>query len=418
MNINNYMKKVGEKAKASSYLLAKSSTEQKNNFLNDLSKRIIDNEQKIIDANKHDLEDAKKKNLDEAFIDRLALNKKNIASMAEGLRQVQSLNDLIGEITDIRKINSGIQVGRMRVPLGVVGMIYESRPNVTIDAAALAIKSGNAIILRGGSESLISNNYLAQLILESLKVASLPLDSIQIIETKDRAAVTELIQLKDYVDVIIPRGGKSLVKKITEESTIPVIKHLDGNCHIFVDDDADIKMALELVDNSKTQRLGTCNTLESLVVSNSIAKDFLPKIKAIFDSKEIEMRVCQNSLHIIPTAKKAIDEDYYEEYLGPVISCVIVKSIDQAIKHINHFSSGHTESIVTNNHANAMKFLREIDSSSVMINASTRFADGFEYGLGAEIGISTDKFHARGPVGLEGLTSMKYIVLGNGQIRK
>ena len=412
------MKKVGEQAKASSYLLAKSTTEQKNTFLYDLSKRIIANEQKIIDANKHDLEDAKKNNLDEAFIDRLALNKKNIAIMAEGLRQVQSLNDLIGEITDVRQLNSGIQVGKMRVPLGVVGMIYESRPNVTIDAAALAIKSGNAIILRGGSESLISNNYLAQLILESLKVASLPLSSIQIIETKDRAAVTELIQLKDYVDVIIPRGGKSLVKKITEESTIPVIKHLDGNCHMFVDDNADIQMALELVDNAKTQRLGTCNTLESLVVSNSIANDFLPKIQAIFDSKDIEMRVCQNSLKIIPTAKKADNNDYYEEYLGPTISCIIVKNIDDAIEHINHFSSGHTESIVTNNHTHAMKFLREVDSSSVMINTSTRFADGFEYGLGAEIGISTDKFHARGPVGLEGLTSMKYIVLGNGQTRK
>jgi len=412
------MKKVGEQAKASSYLLAKSTTEQKNTFLHDLSKRIIANEQKIIDANKHDLEDAKKNNLDEAFIDRLALNKKNIAIMAEGLRQVQSLNDLIGEITDVRQLNSGIQVGKMRVPLGVVGMIYESRPNVTIDAAALAIKSGNAIILRGGSESLISNNYLAQLILESLKVASLPLSSIQIIETKDRAAVTELLQLKDYVDVIIPRGGKSLVKKITEESTIPVIKHLDGNCHMFVDDDADIQMALELVDNAKTQRLGTCNTLESLVVSNSIANDFLPKIQAIFDSKDIEMRVCQNSLKIIPAAKKADNNDYYEEYLGPTISCIIVKNIDDAIEHINHFSSGHTESIVTNNHTHAMKFLREVDSSSVMINTSTRFADGFEYGLGAEIGISTDKFHARGPVGLEGLTSMKYIVLGNGQTRK
>jgi len=412
------MKKIGEQAKASSYLLAKSTTEQKNTFLNDLSKRIIVNEQKIIDANKHDLEDAKKNNLDEAFIDRLALNKKNIAIMAEGLRQVQSLNDLIGEIADVRQLNSGIQVGKMRVPLGVVGMIYESRPNVTIDAAALAIKSGNAIILRGGSESLISNNYLAQLILESLKVASLPLSSIQIIETKDRAAVTELIQLKDYVDVIIPRGGKSLVKKITEESTIPVIKHLDGNCHMFVDDDADIQMALELVDNAKTQRLGTCNTLESLVVSNSIANDFLPKIQAIFDSKNIEMRVCQNSLKIIPAAKKADNNDYYEEYLGPIISCIIVKNIDDAIEHINHFSSGHTESIVTNNHTHAMKFLREVDSSSVMINTSTRFADGFEYGLGAEIGISTDKFHARGPVGLEGLTSMKYIVLGNGQTRK
>ena len=418
MDINNYMKKVGKQAKSASYLLAKVSTEQKNTFLDDLSKKIIANEQEIIDANKKDLENAKNNNLDDAFIDRLALNNKNITAMAEGLGQVQSLNDLIGEVTEIRQMNSGIQVGKMRVPLGVIGMIYESRPNVTIDAAALAIKSGNAIILRGGSESLISNNYLATLILESLNVAGLPHGSVQIIETKDRAAVTQLIQMNDYVDVIIPRGGKGLVNKITDEATIKVIKHLDGNCHMFVDDDADIAMALKLVDNAKTQRLGTCNTLESLIVSESIAKNFLPQMQAIFDIKKIEMRVCQNSLKIIPKAKKADNDDFHEEFLGPIISCKIVKNIDEAIKHINHFSSGHTESIVTNNHANAMMFLREVDSSSVMINVSTRFADGFEYGLGAEIGISTDKFHARGPVGLEGLTSMKYIVLGNGQTRK
>ena len=418
MDINNYMNEVGEHAKSSSYHLAKASTEQKNIFLNDLSQRISDNKQKIFEANNNDIENAKKSNLDDAFIDRLELNKKNITSMTEGLRQIESLDDLIGEITDIRQMNSGIQVGKMRVPLGVIGMIYESRPNVTIDAAALAIKSGNAIILRGGSESLASNNYLATLILESLKVASLPNGSVQIIKTKDRAAVTKLIQMNNFVDVIIPRGGKGLVKKITDEATIPVIKHLDGNCHMFVDEDADMGMALELIDNAKTQRLGTCNTLESLIISNSIAKSLLPRIKAVFDSKRIEMRVCENSLKIITNAKKASDHDFYEEYLGPVISCKIVKNIDDAIKHINNHSSGHTETIVTNNHINAMKFLREVDSSSVMINASTRFADGFEYGLGAEIGISTDKFHARGPVGLDGLTSMKYIVLGTGQIRK
>ena len=412
------MNEVGEHAKSSSYHLAKASTEQKNIFLNDLSQRINDNKQKIFEANNNDIENAKKSNLDDAFIDRLELNKKNITSMTEGLRQIESLDDLIGEITDIRQMNSGIQVGKMRVPLGVIGMIYESRPNVTIDAAALAIKSGNAIILRGGSESLASNNYLATLILESLKVASLPNGSVQIIKTKDRAAVTKLIQMNNFVDVIIPRGGKGLVKKITDEATIPVIKHLDGNCHMFVDEDADMGMALELIDNAKTQRLGTCNTLESLIISNSIAKSLLPRIKAVFDSKKIEMRVCENSLKIITNAKKASDQDFYEEYLGPVISCKIVKNIDDAIKHINNHSSGHTETIVTNNHINAMKFLREVDSSSVMINASTRFADGFEYGLGAEIGISTDKFHARGPVGLDGLTSMKYIVLGTGQIRK
>ena len=418
MDINNYMNEVGEHAKSSSYHLAKASTEQKNIFLNDLSQRINDNKQKIFEANNNDIENAKKSNLDDAFIDRLELNKKNITSMTEGLRQIESLDDLIGEITNIRQMNSGIQVGKMRVPLGVIGMIYESRPNVTIDAAALAIKSGNAIILRGGSESLASNNFLATLILESLKVASLPNGSVQIIKTKDRAAVTKLIQMNNFVDVIIPRGGKGLVKKITDEATIPVIKHLDGNCHMFVDEDADMGMALELIDNAKTQRLGTCNTLESLIISNSIAKSLLPRIKAVFDSKKIEMRVCENSLKIITNAKKASDQDFYEEYLGPVISCKIVKNIDDAIKHINNHSSGHTETIVTNNHINAMKFLREVDSSSVMINASTRFADGFEYGLGAEIGISTDKFHARGPVGLDGLTSMKYIVLGTGQIRK
>lgn len=412
------MNEVGEHAKSSSYHLAKASTEQKNIFLNDLSQRISDNKQKIFEANNNDIENAKKSNLDDVFIDRLELNKKNITSMTEGLRQIESLDDLIGEITNIRQMNSGIQVGKMRVPLGVIGMIYESRPNVTIDAAALAIKSGNAIILRGGSESLASNNYLATLILESLKVASLPNGSVQIIKTKDRAAVTKLIQMNNFVDVIIPRGGKGLVKKITDEATIPVIKHLDGNCHMFVDEDADMGMALELIDNAKTQRLGTCNTLESLIISNSIAKSLLPRIKAVFDSKKIEMRVCENSLKIITNAKKASDQDFYEEYLGPVISCKIVKNIDDAIKHINNHSSGHTETIVTNNHINAMKFLREVDSSSVMINASTRFADGFEYGLGAEIGISTDKFHARGPVGLDGLTSMKYIVLGTGQIRK
>ena len=337
--------------------------------------------------------------------------------MATGLLQIASLNDLIGEISNVKQMPSGIQVGKMRVPLGVIGMIYESRPNVTIDAAGLAIKSGNSIILRGGSESLASNNYLARLIEESLIVAGLPKHSVQIIKTKDRDAVTELIQMNSYVDVIIPRGGKSLVKKITEEARIPVIKHLDGNCHIYVDKYADMGTALSVVDNSKTQRLGTCNTLESLVISSSIAKDFLPKIREIFDGKNIEIRGCANTIKIVPGITKALESDFYEEYLGPTISSVIVENTEEAIANINKYSSGHTESIITNNNSNAMQFLREIDSSSVMINASTRFADGFEYGLGAEIGISTDKFHARGPVGLEGLTSMKYIVLGTGQIR-
>lgn len=411
------MQEVGLQSKESSFEIAKASSSKKNLFLNDLANRISRNEEEIIKVNHLDLDEAKRNNLDEAFVDRLTLNKKSIASMATGLLQIASLNDLIGEISNVKQMPSGIQVGKMRVPLGVIGMIYESRPNVTIDAAGLAIKSGNSIILRGGSESLASNNYLARLIEESLIVAELPKHSVQIIKTKDRDAVTELIQMNSYVDVIIPRGGKSLVKKITEEARIPVIKHLDGNCHIYVDKYADMGTALSVVDNSKTQRLGTCNTLESLVISSSIAKDFLPKIREIFDGKNIEIRGCANTIKIVPGITKALESDFYEEYLGPTISSVIVENTEEAIAHINKYSSGHTESIITNNHSNAMQFLREIDSSSVMINASTRFADGFEYGLGAEIGISTDKFHARGPVGLEGLTSMKYIVLGTGQIR-
>ena len=417
MDIKKYMQEVGLQSKESSFEIAKASSSKKNLFLNDLANRISRNEEEIIKVNHLDLDEAKRNNLDEAFVDRLTLNKKSIASMATGLLQIASLNDLIGEISNVKQMPSGIQVGKMRVPLGVIGMIYESRPNVTIDAAGLAIKSGNSIILRGGSESLASNNYLARLIEESLIVAGLPKHSVQIIKTKDRDAVTELIQMNSYVDVIIPRGGKSLVKKITEEARIPVIKHLDGNCHIYVDKYADMGTALSVVDNSKTQRLGTCNTLESLVISSSIAKDFLPKIREIFDGKNIEIRGCANTIKIVPGITKALESDFYEEYLGPTISSVIVENTEEAIAHINKYSSGHTESIITNNHSNAMQFLREIDSSSGMINASTRFADGFEYGLGAEIGISTDKFHARGPVGLEGLTSMKYIVLGTGQIR-
>ena len=417
MDIKKYMQEVGLQSKESSFEIAKASSSKKNLFLNDLANRISRNEEEIIKVNHLDLDEAKRNNLDEAFVDRLTLNKKSIASMATGLLQIASLNDLIGEISNVKQMPSGIQVGKMRVPLGVIGMIYESRPNVTIDAAGLAIKSGNSIILRGGSESLASNNYLARLIEESLIVAGLPKHSVQIIKTKDRDAVTELIQMNSYVDVIIPRGGKSLVKKITEEARIPVIKHLDGNCHIYVDKYADMGTALSVVDNSKTQRLGTCNTLESLVISSSIAKDFLPKIREIFDGKNIEIRGCANTIKIVPGITKALESDFYEDYLGPTISSVIVENTEEAIAHINKYSSGHTESIITNNHSNAMQFLREIDSSSVMINASTRFADGFEYGLGAEIGISTDKFHARGPVGLEGLTSMKYIVLGTGQIR-
>ena len=418
MNIKNYMLNIGQKAKKASFKMASATTIQKNKFLNNLGNRILLEEAKIIAANMKDLTQASKDQKDEAFIDRLTLNKKNIIAMADGLFQIEKLDDPIGQISNQRTMQSGIKVSQMRVSLGVIGMIYESRPNVTIDAAGLSIKSGNAIILRGGSEAINSNTYLGELITQSLKETGFHSSSVQIVEMTDREAVSELITMSNFVDVIIPRGGKSLIKKITEDAKIQVIKHLDGNCHIYVDEFADIDSAINIVDNSKTQRLGTCNTLESLVISSKIAKDFLPKIQKIFNSKKIEMRVCPETKKITPDAKDAKEEDYYTEYEGPIISIKIVNSIDEAIEHINKYSSKHTESIITKNQGNGQKFIREIDSSSVMINASTRFADGFEYGLGAEIGISTDKFHARGPVGLEGLTSLKYIVIGTGQIRK
>ena len=412
------MLNIGQEAKKASFKMASATTIQKNKFLNNLGNRILLEEAKIIAANMKDLTQASKDQKDEAFIDRLTLNKKNIIAMADGLFQIEKLDDPIGQISNQRTMQSGIKVSQMRVSLGVIGMIYESRPNVTIDAAGLSIKSGNAIILRGGSEAINSNTYLGELITQSLRETGFHSNSVQIIKMTDREAVGELITMSNFVDVIIPRGGKSLIKKITEDAKINVIKHLDGNCHIYVDEFADIDTAVNIVDNSKTQRLATCNTLESLVISSKIAKEFLPKIQKIFNSKKIEMRGCAETKKIIRDAKNAKEEDYYMEYAGPVISIKIVNSIDEAIEHINKYSSQHTESIITKNQGNGQKFIREIDSSSVMINASTRFADGFEYGLGAEIGISTDKFHARGPVGLDGLTSLKYIVLGTGQIRK
>jgi|TARA_B110000014_G_C20125060_1_gene598552 glutamate-5-semialdehyde dehydrogenase len=418
MDIKDYMIKVGSEARNASFRIASASSLQKNKFLNNLANKILTNEENIIDSNKKDLIQAAKDNHDKAFIDRLTLNKKNITAMADGLLQIEKLDDPIGQIINKRTMQSGIKVSQMRVSLGVIGMIYESRPNVTIDAAGLSIKSGNAIILRGGSEAIYSNSYLGELISQSLEETGFHSSSVQIIKITDRKAVDELIIMNKFIDVIIPRGGKSLIKKISEDARIPVIKHLDGNCHIYVDEFADIDRALNIVDNSKTQRLGTCNTLESLVISSKIAKDFLPKIKKIFKAKQIEIRGCTETKKIISDIKDAKEEDYFTEYLGPIISIKIVDSIDKAIKHINKYSSKHTESIITNDQDNGKKFIREIDSSSVMINASTRFADGFEYGLGAEIGISTDKFHARGPVGLEGLTSLKYIILGTGQIRK
>ena len=418
MDIKDYMLKIGSEAKNASFTVASSTTSQKNKFLNNLARRILDNKDNITAHNKKDLIQASKDNQDDAFIDRLTLNEENIMGMANGLFQLEKLDDPIGQISNQKTMQSGIKVSQMRVALGVIGMIYESRPNVTIDAAGLSIKSGNAIILRGGSEAINSNTYLGELITQSLKETGFHSNSVQIIKVTDREAVSELITMSNFVDVIIPRGGKSLIKKITEDAKINVIKHLDGNCHVYVDEFADIDIAVNIVDNSKTQRLGTCNTLESLVISSKIAKEFLPKIQKIFKNKKIEMRGCAETKKIIPGAKNAKEEDYYMEYAGPIISIKIVTSIDEAIRHINKYSSKHTESIITKNQENGQKFIREIDSSSVMINTSTRFADGFEYGLGAEIGISTDKFHARGPVGLEGLTSLKYIVLGTGQIRK
>ena len=415
--MDKYIQNIGVNARNASHKLSYVTTNQKNDFLEILAKAIKENQENIIKANSLDLLEANKGNFDEAFIDRMTLSQSNIESMCNGILQVKDLEDLIGKVINRKKRPSGIEVCQMRVPIGVVGMIYESRPNVTIDSAALAIKAGNAIILRGGSETINSNKYLGKLITEALIKSGLPEKAVQIIESTDRMLVDSLIKMDEFVDVIIPRGGKSLIQKITDSATIPVIKHLDGNCHIYVDEFSDIDKAVSIVDNSKTQRLGTCNTLESLVVSSKIAEEFLPRIYEIFVQKNIEIRGCKRTKDIIGEIKLATDQDYFEEYLGPYISCIVVDSLEEAINHINKYSSKHTEAIITDNEANGLEFIRSIDSSSVMINASTRFADGFEYGLGAEIGISTDKIHARGPVGLEGLTSLKYIVFGQGEIR-
>ena len=415
--MDKYIQNIGVNARNASHRLSYVTTNQKNDFLEILAKAIKENQENIIKANSLDLLEANKGNFDEAFIDRMTLSQSNIKSMCNGIIQVKDLEDLIGKIINRKKRPSGIEVCQMRVPIGVVGMIYESRPNVTIDSASLAIKAGNAIILRGGSETINSNKYLGKLITEALIKSGLPEKAVQIIESTDRILVDSLIKMDEFVDVIIPRGGKSLIQKITDSATIPVIKHLDGNCHIYVDEFANIDKAVSIVDNSKTQRLGTCNTLESLVVSSEIAEEFLPRIYETFVQKNIEIRGCKRTKDIISQIKLATDQDYFEEYLGPYISCIVVDSLEEAINHINKYSSKHTEAIITDNEANGLEFIRSIDSSSVMINASTRFADGFEYGLGAEIGISTDKIHARGPVGLEGLTSLKYIVFGQGEIR-
>jgi len=415
--MNKYIKNVLENAKQSTPLISGANSAQKDIFLKNLKLLINKNSSLIIKENQKDLNTAIKNKQDAAFVDRLRINKKTIESMCEGLKNIHSLSDPIGNIENIEVRPNGLKIGKMRVPLGTILMIYESRPNVTIDAAALAVKSGNCLILRGGSEAINSNLYLANLITKSLEKSGLPKDCVQVINDTNRDLVQQLITAKDYIDVIIPRGGKGLIKNISDNAKIPVIKHLDGNCHIFVDEFASMPMALKIVENAKTQRYGTCNTLESLIVHKKIASLFLPKIAKIFKKHGVEMRGCPETLSILPFINKASKEDFYEEYLAPIISIKTVSSLKTAISFINQHSSKHTEAIITENYSNAQEFIKMIDSSSVMVNASTRFADGFEYGLGAEVGISTDKFHARGPVGLEGLTSEKYVVFGEGQLR-
>ena len=411
------IRQLAKDARAASRGMARASTEQKNNALLTLARLIREQAAALRAANERDLEAARKSGLEAAMLDRLTLSDKGIVAMAEGVEQIASLPDPVGSITDMNTRPSGIQLGKMRVPLGVIGIIYEARPNVTADAAALCIKSGNATILRGGSEALNSNRAIAALVQQALASAGLPAQGVQCIDTTDRAAVGILITLRDDIDVIVPRGGKGLIERLLKESRVPMIKHLDGNCHVYIDDDADHEMALRIVENAKTQRYGTCNTTESLLVARSIAKDLLPRIGAMLKSKDVEIRGCAETQALLPGAIAAAEDDWYTEYLAPIIAVKIVVGLDEAIAHINTYSSQHTEAIVTDHYGNAMRFLREVDSSSVMVNASTRFADGFEYGLGAEIGISTDKIHARGPVGLEGLTSQKWVVLGHGEIR-
>jgi len=416
-NIKAYMQQVGQQARAASRQMALADTSAKNHALEAIAQNILHNSAQLIAANARDVAAAQANGLDEASIDRLTLNEKTVHGMAEGLRQIARLPDLIGEISELKYRPSGIQVGKMRVPLGVVGIIYESRPNVTADAAGLCLKSGNAAILRGGSEAIHSNQAIAACVHAGLRAAGLPETAVQVVSTTDRAAVGELITMKEYVDVIVPRGGKSLIARISEEAKVPVIKHLDGICHVYIDDEADMEKAIRIADNSKTHRYGVCNAMETLLVAQDVAAKVLPPLCKIYLDKNVELRGDDAACALVPQMTAATEEDWHTEYLAPILSVRVVTGLEQAIEHINTYSSQHTDSIVTEDYTKAMRFLREVDSSSVMVNASTRFADGFEYGLGAEIGISTDKIHARGPVGLEGLTSQKYIVLGNGQIR-
>jgi glutamate-5-semialdehyde dehydrogenase len=417
MDIKTYMQQVGQTARAAARDIARADTQHKNRALLAIATTIERHHAALLAANALDMDNARAQQLDTALLDRLLLNDKTIAGMAEGLRQIAALPDPVGEISDLKFRPSGIQVGKMRVPLGVIGIIYEARPNVTADAAGLCLKSGNAAILRGGSEAHHSNQVIADCVREGLKQAGLPENCVQVIDTPDRAAVGELITMREYVDVIVPRGGKGLIERLMADARIPVIKHLHGVCHVYIDGHADIEKAVRIADNAKTSRYGTCNTTETLLVAEPVAAQVLPQIASIYRNKGVEMRGCERSLHFIPDAKPASEEDWFTEYLAPIISIRVVKDMDEAMAHIAHYGSQHTDAIVTEDYTLARRFLREVDSSSVMVNASTRFADGFEYGLGAEIGISTDKIHARGPVGLEGLTSQKWIVLGDGHVR-
>jgi glutamate-5-semialdehyde dehydrogenase len=417
MTLQDKLTHIGQAARAASRAVARASTRDKKAALIAMANAIRNQKEQLLAANADDLATARAKGLDAAMTDRLTLTEKGIEAMAEGLEQVAALPDPVGEVTDLKRRPSGIQVGKMRVPLGVVGIIYEARPNVTADAAALCLKSGNAAILRGGKEAIRSNQAIAACVKQGLAAVGLPETAVQVIDTTDRAAVGYLITMPEYVDVIVPRGGKGLIERISREARVPVIKHLDGNCHVYVDSAADPQKAINIVENAKTQRLGTCNTAESLLIARPVAASLLPKIAAMLTANGVEIRGCEETCALVANAKPATIEDYATEFLAAIISCKVVADIDEAMAHINQYSSAHTEAIVTENYTTALRFLREVDSASVMVNASTRFADGFEYGLGAEIGISTDKFHARGPVGLEGLTSQKWIVLGNGEVR-
>lgn len=411
------VRQYGQDAKAASRVLAAATTAQKNQALLRMAELLEANQEAILLANGKDIAAAEQNGLDAAMVDRLRISAQSVAQMAEGVRQVVNLADPVGEMNDFNTLANGLQLGKMRVPLGVVGMIYESRPNVTIDAAVLCLKSGNACLLRGGSESFHSNQAIAQVIYQALRETGLPEACVRLFEITDRAAVGAMLALNEYIDVVIPRGGKGLVKRVSEEARMPVIKHLDGVCHVFINRDADLGMAMNIAINAKTSRYGTCNTMETLLVHQDIAADVLPRLQDAYVAKGVELRGCERTQTVLKDIIAATEDDWFTEYLAPVLSIRVVDDLDAAIVHINHYGSHHTDSIITNDYADIQRFLREVDSSSVMVNASTRFADGFEYGLGAEIGISTDKIHVRGPVGLNGLTNQKWIVLGSGQVR-